>query len=122
MTVLVDINLPPSWVPLLSPHGVAAVHWSAIGAVSARDREILSWARHHGAVVLTHDLDFAAILAATGEDSPSVIQVRAQDLLADWVLPAVVRALTVHSAVLAAGALLSIDESGTRVRILPIRR
>ena len=42
-----------------------AVHWSTIGALTAPDDDILEWARQHQFVVITNDLDFAAILAAT---------------------------------------------------------
>jgi predicted nuclease of predicted toxin-antitoxin system len=37
--------------------------------------EIKSWARAHGAIVFTHDLDFGAMLAATKANAPSVIHV-----------------------------------------------
>ena len=35
--------------------------------------EILTWATNHEFVVLTHDLDVAAILAATSDRAPSVV-------------------------------------------------
>ena len=38
--------------------------------------EILSWTLANGFVLLTHDLDFSAILAATSETAPSVVQLR----------------------------------------------
>jgi predicted nuclease of predicted toxin-antitoxin system len=37
----------------------------------------MAYAKLHGRIVLTHDLDFSAILAATKGDKPSVVQVRA---------------------------------------------
>jgi predicted nuclease of predicted toxin-antitoxin system len=120
--VVVDMNLSPSWIDRLSEHGFDAVHWSAIGAATARDDEILAWARTNGFLVLTHDLDFTAILAATADQAPSVVQLRMQDLLSESALEAVTSALRAHSEDIAKGALLSIDESGARVRILPLRR
>lgn len=65
MKLLVDMNLSPSWIGRLTQHGFEAVHWSEIGAATAGDDEILSWARVNGFVLLTNDLDFSAILAAT---------------------------------------------------------
>lgn len=73
-------------------------------------------------VVITNDLDFSAILAATSGQAPSVVQVRGQDLLSDAALSAVARALEAYHEEVDAGALLSIDEAGTRVRMLPLRR
>jgi predicted nuclease of predicted toxin-antitoxin system len=71
--LLVDMNLSPSWVDRLARHGFEAVHWSTIGAATAPDVEIVTWANGHQFVV-TNDLDFSAILAATGGASPSVVQ------------------------------------------------
>ena len=75
MKLLVDMNLSPSWVDRLSQHGFEAVHWSTIGAATAPDAEILVWAREHRFVVITNDLDFSAILAATPGQTPSVVQI-----------------------------------------------
>ncbi|MGH9200180.1 MAG: DUF5615 family PIN-like protein [Vicinamibacterales bacterium] len=121
MKLVVDMNLSPSWVDGLAHHGFEAVHWSTIGSPTAPDAEILSWAREQAFVLVTNDLDFSAILAATSEQAPSVVQLRAQDLLSDSAVAAVARALTVHTDDLSRGALLSINESGTRVRLLPLR-
>lgn len=122
MKLLVDMNLSPSWVDRLTRHGFEAVHWSTVGAPTAADDEILAWAREHQFVMITNDLDFSAILAATSGQAPSVVQVRSQDLLSDAVVSAIARALAAYREEVAAGALLSIDEGGTRVRMLPLRR
>lgn len=76
MKLVLDLNLSPSVATTLARAGFEAVHWSAIGSATAEDSVILLWARAQGFVVVTHDLDFSAILAASGEDSPSVVQVR----------------------------------------------
>jgi Protein of unknown function (DUF433) len=70
---------------------------------------------------LTHDLDFSAILASTEAAGPSVLQVRTLDVLPDAIGPVVVRVLRDHSEALAQGAIVSIDELASRVRVLPIR-
>jgi predicted nuclease of predicted toxin-antitoxin system len=119
--LLVDMNLSPSWVERLARHGFEAVHWSTIGAVTAPDVEILTWANEHGFVVITNDLDFSAILAASARATPSVVQIRTQDLLSDEVVSTVVQALEAHGEHIERGALLSIDEAATRVRVLPLR-
>lgn len=74
--LIVDLNLPPALVDRLAERGLQAVHRSRLGPLTARDEVILARARVDGEVLVTHDLDFSAILAATGEDSPSVIQIR----------------------------------------------
>ena len=121
MNVLVDMNLSPSWVERLVRQGLDAVHWSTIGAATAPDVEILTWANEHHFVVITNDLDFSAILAAGAVAGPSVVQLRTQDLLSEGAVRIVARALEAHREDLKRGALLSIDEGGTRVRMLPLK-
>ncbi len=121
MKLLVDMNLSPSWVERLARSGFEAVHWSTIGAATAPDVEILAWANEHDFVLITNDLDFSAILAASAGSTPSVVQIRTQDLLSDEVVSTVVHALEAHVDHIERGALLSIDEAATRVRLLPLR-
>src|SRR5215510_8997254 len=109
------MNLSPSWIERLAGHGFEAVHWSTIGAATAPDSEILTWANEHGFFVITNDLDFSSILTASAAATSSVVQIRTQDLLSDQVVGTVVHALEAHRDVIERGALLSIDEAATRV-------
>ena len=65
MKFLIDMNLSPGWIDVLTAEGWEAVHWSTVGAHRATDESIMTWAREHAYVVVTHDLDFSALLAAT---------------------------------------------------------
>ena len=118
--VLLDMNLSPDWVPLLRARGWEAVHWSTIGDPRATDREIMDWAAGSQYVVFTHDLDFGTMLALSHEAGPSVLQVRAENVLPDHLGAAVVAALGQHEEDLASGALVVVDEGRSRVRVLPI--
>jgi predicted nuclease of predicted toxin-antitoxin system len=71
MKLLVDMNLSPRWIVALRGAGVEAEHWSEVGDPRAPDEKIMACAAAGGWVVLTHDLDFGAILAATRGDKPS---------------------------------------------------
>ncbi len=122
MKLLVDMNLSPRWAGRLARHGFEAVHWSTIGAPTAPDDEILTWASEHYFVVITNDLDFSAILAASGGVAPSVVQIRTQDLLSDAAVTIVARVLEAHREDIERGVLMSIDEGGTRARMLPLSR
>ena len=96
-----------------------------IGRPSASRRPLIARScrgRANHFVPLTHDLDFSAILAAGAEAGPSVVQLRMQDLLSERALAVIVTAVNAHADVIERGALMSIDESGARVRILPFRR
>ncbi len=120
MKILIDMNLSPAWCGLLDGAGHSAVHWSALGSQSAIDSEIFQWAGEHNYVVFTHDLDFGAILAATKAHSPSVIQVRTDDPSPRHAGSMVLSAIRQYESHLNKGALISVDENKSRVRILPI--
>jgi predicted nuclease of predicted toxin-antitoxin system len=122
MRLLLDMNLSPSWVRFLEENGFVAIHWVAIGPVTATDAAIMAWARENGHVVITHDLDFSALLASTEATGPSVILLRGQDILPSAMGPVVVRSIREHVEALDQGAVLSVDASAARLRILPIRR
>jgi len=122
MKILLDMNLSPIWAAFLEQAGFAAVHWSSVGPATASDKDIMEWAREHAHIVFTHDMDFSALLAATGAAGPSVLQVRSQDVLPDAIGRDVVRVLTMRADVFAAGAIVTIDKLKSRVRVLPIRR
>ncbi|MDR2796378.1 MAG: DUF5615 family PIN-like protein [Spirochaetaceae bacterium] len=70
MKILIDMNCSPSWAGFFSCHDIEAVHWSQIGSVSAPDSEIAAYAAANGYALLTHDLDFGAMLAETGLKNP----------------------------------------------------
>ncbi|MBI5503790.1 MAG: DUF5615 family PIN-like protein [Deltaproteobacteria bacterium] len=120
MKVLLDMNLSPLWVSFLAAEGFEATHWSSVGDHRAADVELMSWAREHDHIVLTHDLDFGVLLALTRASGPSVVQVRVQDPLPDAIGRDVVRVLRLRSEVLAKGCLITIDKLKSRVRSLPI--
>lgn len=122
MKLLVDMNLAPRWVPLLAEAGIEAAHWSTLGTANASDTEIMAFAKTKGHVVLTHDLDFGAILAATHGDKPSVVQIRAENTSPDVIGRKVIDALRQMATELEEGALLTIDPNRTRLRILPLHR
>jgi predicted nuclease of predicted toxin-antitoxin system len=79
--LLIDMNLSPLWVAFLQSHGIDALHWSSVGSARTPDNEILQFAVASGWIVFTHDLDFGALLATSGARTPSVLQVRGQDVL-----------------------------------------
>ncbi len=120
MKLIVDMNLSPQWVEALRNAGMEAVHWSVIGAATASDTEIMTYARVHHCIVLTHDLDFGAILAATQASKPSVVQIRSDDLSLDLIGKPVIAALQQMQQELLSGALLTVDPKRTRIRILPL--
>ncbi len=59
------MNLSPRWCEFLQANGWDSIHWSQVGNADASDREVMQWAFAQQRIVLTHDLDYGAMLAAT---------------------------------------------------------
>lgn len=120
MKFLIDMNLSPRWCGILQAEGWDSVHWSRVGIASAPDHELMQRALDEQRVVLTHDLDYGAMLAATKATGPSVVQVRTQDVRSQILAPLLVPILRQYENELDVGALLIVDEAKARVRLLPL--
>lgn len=53
MKIVIDMNLSPDWVKVLTDAGWESVHWSTVGDMRATDDVIMSWARDNGYIVYT---------------------------------------------------------------------
>ena len=120
MNIVIDMNLSPEWVNFFNKKGYQAIHWSKVGKPTAADYEIMHWAKKNKHIVFTHDLDFGTILAATKTNAPSVIQLRSQDVTPQNIKSFLFPVLKKLKKYLEKGALISIDENKSRVRVLPI--
>lgn len=120
LRLVIDMNLSPLWVEVLCDARFEAVHWYRIVAANAPDSEIFSWARTNNHIVFTHDLDFGALLAATGAESPSVFQIRTEDVSPGALAPRAIELLNRFTPELTSGALIVVDEMRERIRILPL--
>jgi len=121
MKILLDMNLSPRWVETLQAEGWETLHWSHVGDPRATDEAIVEWARQHGFVIFTHDLDFGALLALTRAKGPSVIQVRTQDILPETLAGMLLPILKRYEKEIEEGALLTIDLYKSRLHLLPLR-
>jgi len=115
------MNMPPQWANVLIDKGIPATHWSNVGSFSASDAEIINYAKENDFVILTHDLDFGAILFVTNGQKPSVVQLRINDIYPEIDSDYLISALNFAKTELENGALLIIDTKKTRMRILPLQ-
>lgn len=122
MKVVIDMNASPKWVAALNDAGIDAQHWSEIGQPNASDHEIVAYAANNRCVILTRDLDFVEILAASDRVTPSVVLLRESDRFAPIAVARVTTALRSLAAELEAGAIVSLTSHRLRVRRLPIGR
>lgn len=122
MKILIDMNLSPEWVQTFADVEIEAIHWATVGDPRAADRTIMAYALANDYIVFTHDLDFGILLAISQADAPSVIQVRTQNILPIAIGELIISALRQFQLQLETGALITVDSSRSRVRILPILR
>lgn len=102
--------------------GHVCVHWLEIGPSAAPDVEICAYARQHGHVLVTNDLDFPQILAYTADAKPSVILLRGEPLIPELRASALLSGIAECAVELDARAILTIDWSDRpRARLLPLR-
>ncbi len=120
MKILIDMNLTPKWCQALEDGEHEARHWSQIGAPNASDEAIMLWCRENGYVVFTHDLDYGILLHATAAQSPSVIQVRSDDVDPKALAPSVLMALRQAQSEIENGALITIYMDRHRITLLPL--
>lgn len=120
MKLLVDMGISPRTVEYLRSEGHDAVHLHEIGLYTLSDPKILELARGEGRIVLTHDLDFGELVAASGALLPSVITFRLRDMRATKVNQYLQSILLQYSDELKRGVVMTVTEGRIRVRSLPI--
>lgn len=122
MKILIDMNLSPKWVSAFQSNSIEAKHWNTLGENNASDTEIFKFVKDHDYIIFTHDLDFGNILAASGADFPSVIQIRVLDTTPDNLSGIVLKTLKKYRHHLEKGALITVDLKKSRATILPIAK
>jgi predicted nuclease of predicted toxin-antitoxin system len=115
------MNLTPQWRLPLEQAGHEVKHWSEIGPPNAPDTTIMEWARKHDYGVFTHDLDYGALLYATGATAPSVIQARCEDVRPAALAASIIKVLTETGQELSTGALVTVDVKRLRISVLPLK-
>lgn len=81
---------------------------------------IMQRATRHGCVILTHDMDFNALLYGTQGAGPSVVIFRGTDTSPESVLQPMLRVLNQFEAELSEEALISMGRHSARIRRLPL--
>jgi len=121
IALLLDAGLPRGAAEDLRAEGWDVLHVVDLGLGAAKDEEILAAAGRDGRAIVTLDHDFPHLLFLSAAAMPSVVLLRIEGLdrrgavdLLRVVVPQVEDDLR-------AGAIVSIDHSGARVRALPVR-
>jgi len=121
MKFLADMGISLKTVAHLQALGFDAAHLHPQGLDRLSDSQILEKAKLEGRVLLTHDLDFPNLLAASGGKLPSVIVFRLRSMRPESVNRHLDEALRQGQEVLEQGCIMSVMESQVRIRRLPLR-
>jgi predicted nuclease of predicted toxin-antitoxin system len=120
MKFLADMGISPRSVAFLRSLGHDAIHLHEEGLDRLSDASILAKAQCEGRVVLTHDLDFGDLMAASQAQLPSVVIFRLRNMSAGHLNRYLEIILANYQERLAAGVVISVTERQIRVRLLPI--
>lgn len=114
------MNISPQTVAVLRGQGWDVVRVSEVMPARATDAEILELARQNQRVVVTQDLDFSALLAVSGFDSPSVVTLRMTFSDPETITDRLQDVLPQIEDDLRQGCVASVDDVSVRVRRLPV--
>ncbi len=122
MKFLGDMGISPRSTDFLKTLGYDAVHLLDQGLERLPDSEIMEKALAEGRIVLTHDLGFGDLLAASGDRLPSVIIFRLQNMKPQNVNRYLQAIIAQYSNELEQGVVVSVTEARIRVRDLPLSK
>jgi predicted nuclease of predicted toxin-antitoxin system len=117
--LLVDESLASRVAVLLAASGHDAIHVGDRGLLGSPDETVLAFAQGEDRIVVTADTDFGTLLALSAPPQPSVILLRQPGRRAEQRAAAVNGAIQAVSEALEAGAMVVVEPSRLRVRLLP---
>ena len=120
MKFLADMGISPKTVVFLKQIGFDAKHLHEENLDTLADNLILEKAHREHRVILTHDLDFGELVAASGDNLPSVIIFRLRNMRPENVNRHIESIVLNHKPELDAGAIISVTEGQIRIRMLPV--
>ncbi|MFM9967307.1 MAG: DUF5615 family PIN-like protein [Burkholderiales bacterium] len=118
--LLLDQGLPRSTGTILAGAEWDIVHVAELGMSQAEDSVILERARAEQRICVTLDADFHALLATSGETSPSVLRIRKEGLDAAAVARLITEIWSRVERDLSQGAMVTVTDQSVRIRRLPI--
>lgn len=120
MKFLADMGVSPLTVKRLKEEGYDAVHLSEVGLIRMPDSEILAKAKQESRIVLTFDLDFTDLLAASKDNLPNVIIFRLKTTLPNFVSSRLFTVISECAENFNNGAIIIVEDYRYRVRNLPL--
>ena len=121
MKFLADMGVSISTITSLREAGHDSVHLRDEGLLKIEDANILDKARTETRIVLTFDLDFGDLLAASGQRLPSVIIFRLRNQTPSAIRPRLFKNSVRMRSGSRGGAIIVVEDARYRIRRLPVR-
>lgn len=122
LKLLLDQGIPVDSAPLFRGLGYECWHVSELGMQRADDEDILALAIERGAILITLDSDFHALVAIRAMTAPSVIRLRREGCRAEAVVGVLREVLARYHSQIAEGCLISVTKHRSAVHRLPVER
>lgn len=122
MKFLLDMGISPKSADFLRRLDHDAVHLLDEGLGKLPDPDILEKARFEERVLLTHDLGFGELVAASGTQLPSVIIFRLNNMKPERVNRYLHEIIFKHQAALIQAVIISVSEEKIRSHYLPLKK
>ncbi|NOZ67771.1 MAG: hypothetical protein GXP46_00650 [Deferribacteres bacterium] len=120
MKFLADMGVAWRIVEWLRQNNHDVVHLREQNLIRMPDDEIFTKAGREQRIILTFDLDFGEIAAASGKKIPSVITFRLRNTRTPHVIARLAKVLEDSHTALEKGAVITVEESRYRIRSLPV--
>jgi predicted nuclease of predicted toxin-antitoxin system len=124
MRFLFDMNMSPLSVKYLRERGFDVIRISDILPANTPDPIVLEFARTHGRILVSQDLDFSKILALENQTSPSLITIRMTNCDPASIAERLIQVISAAKAKLnklVPGCAITVDDNKIRLRSLPIK-
>jgi predicted nuclease of predicted toxin-antitoxin system len=114
------MGISPKTGEVLRTLGHDAIHLHEQNLDQLPDRAILEKARHEERILLTHDLGFGDLIAASGANLPTVIIFRLRNMQPAFVNRYLRAIVARYADKLEQGVIMSVTEGQIRLRSLPL--
>jgi predicted nuclease of predicted toxin-antitoxin system len=122
MKFFADINVSTHVVAGLAAHGHDVSRTDAFLPASAPDHDILAFVHGQGGALITRDQDFSALVALSGATAPSIVNLRHSRTDPAFLVGVLDHVLRSRRRDLEEGCIITVDDGGVRVHLLPVGR
>lgn len=120
MRLFADMHISPRTVAHLRSRGHDVLRVNEVLPATAPDDDVIAFARSENRAIVTQDLDFSRLVAASGLARPSIVSLRLPSSRVEYVNDVLDRTLPAIEQYLEEGAIITVEDGRVRRRMLPV--